>query len=82
MQVSTLIFPLSSLKPYLSWSLLLRTQAFRLQPLQMSGDLIKQLNAVAVKLESCANSLQELINQKKNKHKYYKDVIEEVRNPT
>ena len=56
----------------------LRTQAFRLQPLKMSQDLIAQLTAVAVKLEGCANRLQESIKKKKSKNKHYREVIEEA----
>ena len=56
-----------------------RTQAFRLQPLQMSQDLIAQLQACAVKLEGTANALQSCIKKRKNKkNKHYKDIIVEV----
>ncbi|CAK9041103.1 unnamed protein product [Durusdinium trenchii] len=44
----------------------------------MSQDLIAQLTAVAVKLEGCANRLQESIKKKKSKNKHYREVIEEV----
>lgn len=40
----------------------------------MSGDLIDQLGAVAVKLETSAAQLQGLIAKKKNKNKHYKDI--------
>ena len=56
----------------------LRTLAFKLNPLGMSSDLIKQLQAVILKLEHCGQQLQNLIHLKKNKNKHYQKVNEEV----
>jgi len=44
----------------------------------MSSDLIDQLNAVAIKLEECAASLQDLIGKKKSKNKHYVGIITEA----
>ncbi|CAJ1405006.1 unnamed protein product [Effrenium voratum] len=52
--------------------------AFRLQPLKMSSDLISQLLAVGVKLESLANQLQENIKKGKDKNRYYVTILTEV----
>lgn len=56
-----------------------RDQKFKLQPIQMGGDLIKQISASIVKLQGCANRLQELVRKGKNKHKHYLDIIKEAR---
>ena len=55
-----------------------RTQAFRLQPIKMSSDLINQLSAVAVKMEALAGRLQELVKKGKNKTRHYRDIITEA----
>ncbi|CAK9079159.1 unnamed protein product, partial [Durusdinium trenchii] len=55
-----------------------RTQAFRLQPIKMSNDLISQLQAAAVKLETLAHKLQDLIKKGKNKTKHYREIMLEV----
>ncbi|CAJ1376913.1 unnamed protein product, partial [Effrenium voratum] len=55
-----------------------RNHAFRLQPLKMSSDLISQLLAVGVKLESLANQLQENIKKGKDKNRYYVTIFTEV----
>lgn len=57
-----------------------RDNAFRLKPLQMSDELIKQLNAVEVKLHAAASKLQELVNQGKNKAKHYAPIVEQATN--
>ena len=57
----------------------LRTLAFKLNPIGMSSDLIKQLQAVIVKLEDAGGQLQQLILLKKNKNKHYQTINEEVR---
>ena len=56
----------------------LRNGAFKLKPIKMSADLISQLHAIAVKLEGCATTLQDLIAKKKNKTKHYMTVIAEA----
>ena len=56
---------------------LLRTQAFRLQPIKLGTDLIAQLMAVATKLEGLAGRLQELV-KKNNKNKHYREIILEA----
>lgn len=55
-----------------------RNQAFKLQPLNIGSDLNSQLLAVAVKLESLANALQENIRKGKNKNRRYKEIISEA----
>lgn len=55
-----------------------RNHAFRLQPLKMSSDLISQLLAVGVKLESLANQLQENIKKGKDKNRYYVTILTEA----
>lgn len=57
---------------------LLRTQAFRLQPIKLGTDLIAQLMAVATKLEGLAGRLQELVKKKNNKNKHYREIILEA----
>ena len=44
----------------------------------MSNDLIQQLKACAVKLQSCAEQLQHKIREKKNKNKHYLAIIAEA----
>jgi len=44
----------------------------------MSSDLISQLGAVTVKLETSAATLQGLIAKKKNKNKHYKEINTEA----
>ena len=56
---------------------LLRTQAFRLQPIKLGTDLIAQLMAVATKLEGLAGRLQELV-KKNNTNKHYREIILEA----
>ena len=53
----------------------LRDQSFKLQPIQMGGSLIKQINAVSVKLQSLATKLQDLVKRGKNKNRHYAEVI-------
>eukprot|EP00913_Durusdinium_trenchii_P024950 g23417.t1 len=53
--------------------------ACRLQPLEMSDQLIKQLRAVEHGLQEQAGKLQELVNKGKNKGKHYKEITAEVR---
>ncbi|CAK9083510.1 unnamed protein product, partial [Durusdinium trenchii] len=55
-----------------------RDQAFKLRPLKVSGELIDQLRAMDSKLQDLAGSLQELIRKKKNKNKYYVELVKEV----
>lgn len=55
-----------------------RDHAFKLRPLGMSGDLISQLNACAVKLQGQADSLQQKIRQKRNRNSDYKDTLREI----
>lgn len=57
-----------------------RDNAFRLKPLQMSEQLIQQLNAIEVKLQEAASKLQDLVNQNKNKAKHYAATIDEAHN--
>ena len=57
---------------------MLRTLAFKLGPLGMSADLIKQLQAVILKLENAGEQLQHLIQLKKNKNKHYQKINEEA----
>ena len=56
----------------------LRNAAFRLPPLKMSSDLIKQLYAVCIKLEAVAGDLQELIKAKNDKNRRYQDILPEA----
>lgn len=58
--------------------LCLRDHAFKLRPLSMSSDLIKQLQACAVKLGKCAEQLQQKIRDKCNRNRDYKDIIAEA----
>lgn len=46
----------------------------------MSAQLIKQLNAVEVKLQEAASKLQDLVNKNKNKAKHYASIIDEAHN--
>ena len=52
--------------------------AFRLKPLEMSDQLIQQLRALQSQFEKQARALQELVNQGKQKMKYYQPVMEEA----
>lgn len=58
--------------------LCLRDHAFKLRPLSMSSDLIKQLQACAVKLGNCAEQLQQKIRAKCNRNRDYKEIIAEA----
>jgi len=44
----------------------------------MSSDLIQQLKACAVKLQVCAEKLQQKIKEKCNRNKDYLEVIDEA----
>ena len=44
----------------------------------MGDDLIDQLEAIAVKLETCGKNIQGLIQKKKNKNKHYMDLTIQV----
>ncbi|CAK9104388.1 unnamed protein product [Durusdinium trenchii] len=55
-----------------------RDQAFKLKPLNLSSDLIKQLRACAVKLDAEAEQLQGMIHKKLNRNKDYVEDIKKV----
>ncbi|CAL1174314.1 unnamed protein product [Cladocopium goreaui] len=55
-----------------------RDFAFKLRPISMSNDLIQQLKACAVKLQTCAEQLQQKIRNKKDKNKHYVAILAEV----
>jgi len=44
----------------------------------MSNDLIQQLKACAVKLQTCAEQLQQKIRNKKDKNKHYVAILAEA----
>ena len=56
----------------------LRDHAFKLRPISMSADLIKQLQACAVKLGKCAETLQQKIRDKCDRNRDYKKIIAEA----
>ena len=58
-----------------------RDQAFKLKPLNLSSDLIKQLRACAVKLDAEAEQLQGMIHKKLNRNKDYVTIIARVWGP-
>ena len=44
----------------------------------MSSDLIAQLNAITVKMDECANALQENIKKGKNRNRHYKLLVKKA----
>ncbi|CAJ1440799.1 unnamed protein product, partial [Effrenium voratum] len=52
--------------------------AFKIGPLKVSKNLIRQLTSLDVSLKKQATSLQALIRAGKSKNKHYNDVVKEV----
>ena len=52
--------------------------AFRVKPLEMSDQLINHLKALELKLQDAAARIQKLVNEDKNKMKYYLPICDEA----